>query len=424
MAIRETKSQLEKRIDELMNSSGGGTQHGVGEWLDADHTIERFNLYEDIDQWDTANSSTMLYDHIEGYSNHMTGSGEGYNHLEGKSNTGSGCNGCSIGGTYNQAYNCYASDIEGSNNNVRGAQYSHISGYNNTIGDANTSGGAGLDISGGYHTVKNSSRVTMNGQRNSAINCQDVTVFGQNNSATKLSYGFIAGQYNSAQNSFSAQADIDYAFIFGSGCSAGHSNSFVCGENGTDANGAIFAVGGGNGGNNFEVKSGGSGHVYARGYDTYGADYAEYFEWSDGNPEDDDRMGLLVEFVGDKIVPAQGFDFIGAISARASVIGNAYENYWHKKYVTDVFGRMMFDDDGKPLINPEFDENQVYIPRSQRPEWDVTGLVGRIIVCDNGHCEPGCHVSARRGIACPTFSVTRGLCLKRVDDNHIEILIK
>lgn len=38
----------------------------------------------------------------------------------------------------------------------------------------------------------------------------------------------------------------------------------------------------------------GLGNAYAMGaYNTVGADYAKYFEWTDGNIDNDDRVGYL-----------------------------------------------------------------------------------------------------------------------------------
>jgi hypothetical protein len=49
---------------------------------------------------------------------------------------------------------------------------------------------------------------------------------------------------------------------------------------------------------------------------TGGADYAEYFEWEDGNPNAEDRRGYFVTLSGEKIKTAKPGDFIlGIISA-------------------------------------------------------------------------------------------------------------
>ena len=97
---------------------------------------------------------------------------------------------------------------------------------------------------------------------------------------------------------------------------------------------------------------------------------------------------------------------------------------WHGKYKTDVFGVPIRDEEGKPILSDDYDRDVQYIPRSQRPEWAAIGLVGRLIVCDNGKCTVGGYVSARNGVAVPTRTKTNVRVLRRVDDTHIEVLIR
>jgi hypothetical protein len=201
-----------------------------------------------------------------------------------------------------------------------------------------------------------------------------------------------------------------------------------------------LVVGNGSGTNNrskcFYVNS--FGEVYASGgYHAIGADYAEYFEWADGNPDGEDRRGLLVQlaapiwddkflcYVSDGTVePANGDDVLGAVSSRPSVIGNAYEEHWRGKYRTDIYGDYILGKDGKPELSDDYDPERKYIPRSKRPEWSPVGLIGRLIICDNGKCEPGGYVSARQGVGVPTFKETRARCIRRIDALHIEILVR
>jgi hypothetical protein len=124
-----------------------------------------------------------------------------------------------------------------------------------------------------------------------------------------------------------------------------------------------------------------------------GADYAEYFEWSDGNPNDEDRRGLSVVLDGDKIRPALfGENPIGVISGNPSVVGDSAWNKWDGKYLRDDFGTYIQEDyevedeDGNIVIqqrrklNPTYDPGVGYIPREQRPEWDCVGLMGKLRV--------------------------------------------
>ena len=159
------------------------------------------------------------------------------------------------------------------------------------------------------------------------------------------------------------------------------------------------------------------------------ADYAEYFEWADGNPNNEDRTGMTVSLIGDKIKIAEsGEDVLGVVSAMPGVVGDAAELAWNHKYLTDDFGRQLreayhvwewIDEDGKkqtvasfedvsqvpatatrldtdgngnsltrPMINPAYDSDIEYIPRSQRAEWDAVGLLGKLRVF-KGQVIPG-----------------------------------
>ena len=134
----------------------------------------------------------------------------------------------------------------------------------------------------------------------------------------------------------------------------------------------------------------GEGNVTADGtYTSPAADYADMFEWSDGNPEGEDRIGLTV--VIDETSEEGGVrpatssddpnDVIGTVSGTACVIGNAAWKGWDKKYLKDDFGRTVttsVDENVTPVLNPEYDEGREYVPRMARPDWAVIGLTGRI----------------------------------------------
>ena len=136
----------------------------------------------------------------------------------------------------------------------------------------------------------------------------------------------------------------------------------------------------------------GDGNGYCDGAWTGGgADYAEYFEWSDNNPEAEDRRGISVVLDGDKIREAvAGEDPIGVISGNPSVVGDAAWNKWSGKYLRDEFGTYIqedyevVNDEGETVVqqrrklNPAYDPDQEYISREQRPEWDCVGLMGKL----------------------------------------------
>jgi hypothetical protein len=136
----------------------------------------------------------------------------------------------------------------------------------------------------------------------------------------------------------------------------------------------------------------GDGNGYCDGsWNGGGADYAEYFEWSDGNPNEEDRRGISVVLDGDKIRPAlAGEDPIGVISGNPSVVGDSAWNKWNGKYLRDEFGTYIQEDcevedeDGNTIIqqrrklNPAYDPDVEYTSREERPEWDCVGLMGKL----------------------------------------------
>lgn len=169
------------------------------------------------------------------------------------------------------------------------------------------------------------------------------------------------------------------------------------------------------------------GNIYGtKAFNATGADYAEMFEWQDGNPNNEDRRGLFVTLDGEEIRLANAEDdfIFGVVSACPSVVGDNYADDWKGKYKRDVFGEKIRDENGSWVLNPDYDPEQdtSYIPRDQRKEWAAVGMMGKLVVCDdgtcqvNGYCFPG-----KNGIA--TKSDTGFRVMKRLDKNHIRILV-
>lgn len=125
------------------------------------------------------------------------------------------------------------------------------------------------------------------------------------------------------------------------------------------------------------------GNAYLSGggaYNTSGADYAEMFEWADGNPNAENRTGKLVYLSGDKVTLIPNGDPIGVVSATASVVGNNWSEQWSGRWLTDDLGQPIIDENGCQVINSDYDSKQKYIPRNERKEWAIVGLVGRLRV--------------------------------------------
>ena len=197
-------------------------------------------------------------------------------------------------------------------------------------------------------------------------------------------------------------------------------------------------------GNCFRVNSNGS--VYGGTYNSSGADYAEYFEWADGNAARQDRAGLFVTLDGEKLRLAGPEDeyILGLVSAVPSVVGDVYDDQWAGMYLRDVFGRTVMEErdfpaetapDGTvlreafrapaPKLNPDYRPEEAYLPRSQRPEWDAVGLMGKLVAVDDGTCKVNgfCKVGPG-GVAIASETPTAYRVLSRLDGDHVRILVR
>lgn len=179
-----------------------------------------------------------------------------------------------------------------------------------------------------------------------------------------------------------------------------------------------------------------------------GADYAEYFEWKDGNPAGEDRVGYIVTLDGDKIVKANtGDDVLGICSGTAMVLGDSAEWNWSKRYLTDDFGRIIYENqevtheavynpEGEkiadewtetvyaPKQNPSYDPSQPYIKREDRPEWQIVGMMGKLYVRDDGSCVVNGYADVANGIATKATGKTNMRVMERVNDSIIRVLMK
>jgi hypothetical protein len=167
-------------------------------------------------------------------------------------------------------------------------------------------------------------------------------------------------------------------------------------------------------GNVFRVS--GNGAVFGVGaYNTSGADYAEMFEWEDGNTNDEDRRGVTVVKGNNGVIRmATGVDnpatIFGVVSTNPSIVGDAKWDEWNGRYLRDRFGtklsnvvyyianvsneneRVRCASVDKPpegyekivssefIENPEYDPNVAYVARESRKEWATIGLVGKLMV--------------------------------------------
>lgn len=190
----------------------------------------------------------------------------------------------------------------------------------------------------------------------------------------------------------------------------------------------MFVLGAGTTGSNrltcFRITNGGN--VYAKsGFNSNSGDYAEYFEWKDGNPEIEDRVGLFVSHDAGKIrLSDENSIPFGIISASPAVCGNSFETNWNGRFKRDVFGRLEVDENGHLIESEEYDKDEEYIPRSQRSEWSPVGMIGQLIVIDDGTAKANDFLKSKAGgIGTVSITPTRFQVMERLDENHVKVLV-
>ena len=258
---------------------------------------------------------------------------------------------------------------------------------------------------------------------------EDAIAMGAHNMA--LAYQMVIGKFAKGGTAGSTYSSTGDAFIIGNGTNSATSNAFR----------VTYA-----------------GEVYGTGaYSSTGADYAEYFEWTDGNPEGEDRRGRFVTLDGEKIRLANAEDnyILGVISANPCVKGDVYADDWQGKYLTDVFGEkltqtvhieaeygdqivvdpetgeekvetvMIHDeyDAVQWILNPNYNSKQEYVSRESRKEWSPVGFMGKLVLVDDGTCEVnGYCKSGEEGVATKSDNGYR--VMERLDENHIKVLVR
>jgi len=239
-------------------------------------------------------------------------------------------------------------------------------------------------------------------------------------------------------------------------CTA-RSNSLVCGQYNVDSIG-VFIIGGGDGNarsNAFSVAPNGTVKAKSTITGSTTADYAEFFEWEDGNPNNEDRVGKFVTIKGDKIsIAKSNKDYIlGIVSGEPFVLGNGDCDTWNGMYLKDEFNRTIyepapkveldvetgemieiFEEDGTPVfegtrpkLNPDYDPNQPYISRFDRKEWAPVGMLGVLSVIHDGTCKVNGYCCCNsEGIATACDMDTKGACrvIQKMTDNVVRVILK
>lgn len=314
---------------------------------------------------------------------------------------------------------------------------SHTEGYH-SVAEANESHaeGCGSEAKGtfahaeGYETKAKGSASHAEGYTTTASGSYSHAE-GYRTTASNLA-SHVSGKYNAAMTTGGASGNTTgTAFVIGNGTgSSALSNAFSVQFNGTvKAKSTITA--------------------------STTADYAEFFEWLDKNPNEEDRVGHFVTLDGDKIKIATNEDdyILGIVSGEPFVLGNGDCDTWNGMYLHDEFRRTMYepapkiieilDNEGnptgeyekvegeyegtRPILNPNYDQTKQYISRFDRAEWSPIGMLGVLAVLHDGTAEVNGYVTVNNeGIATKCTRDTRNSyrVIKKVSDKVVEVIFK
>ena len=333
---------------------------------------------------------------------------------------------------------------------------SHAEGYRTTVSeDCSHAEGSQTTASGNYSHAEGY-RTTASGQFSHAEG-NNTTASGTNSHAE--GYYTTASWHNShAEGSYTTATNNNSH-------ACGHYNADMTGggsENNTA--GTAFAIGNGtvNMPNHTVTKSNAfsvmfDGTVKAKSTITASttADYAEFFEWLDGNPNEEDRVGYFVTMDGDKIKIANSDDgyILGVVSGEPFVLGNGDCDTWNGMFLRDEFRRTVYepapkieeilDDEGnptgefeeikgefegtRPKLNPEYDHTKTYTSRFDRPEWSPVGMLGVLAVRHDGTAKVNGYVTVADGgiaTACDKNTENSYRVIKANSDSVVEVIFR
>ena len=159
-----------------------------------------------------------------------------------------------------------------------------------------------------------------------------------------------------------------------------------------------------------------SGNAYFKGKITSGTSYGDYAEYFESQSGQEIPNGYLVTLDGRYIRKANINDKpIGVISGTAGIILGDQMFHHKEKFLKDEFGvvqtefisKEWLDDEGNtyseevevPIANPDYVElDEDYIDRSQRPEWNVVGLVGQVFTRIDATVSVNDYIKADKGV--------------------------
>ena len=430
-----------------------------------------------------AGTTVGSYSHTEGYNNEASSD---FSHAEGQNTTASGNSSHAEGANTTASGLC--SHAEGSNFDPSGSVLSDrtvaISDVNYTISGSTAYGidshaeGAQSFAYGyashaeGFNTIASNltSHAEGNGTTSSGYashaeghwtTASEYASHAEGKGTTASGYASHAEGYRTTASGYASHAE-------GYRTTASNYASHVCGKHnvamtagGAESNtvGTAFVIGNGTWhdvlSNAFSVQYDGTVKAKSTITASTTADYAEFFEWIDKNPDEEDRVGHFVTLDGDKIKIATNEDdyILGIVSGEPFVLGNGDCDTWNGMFLHDEFRRTMYepapkiieilDNEGnptgeyeevegeyegtRPILNPDYDPTQKYISRFDRAEWSPVGMLGVLAVLHDGTAEVNGYVTVNNeGIAtkCTRDARNSYRVIKKVSDKVVEVIFR
>lgn len=392
-----------------------------------------------------ATTASASISHAEGYT---TSASNNYTHAEGYCTTADGSashaegSGVRASGEDSHAENTFtiasgtSAHAEG-HSSVASGEASHAEGFYSTASQSSAHAEGGSTVASGYSSHAEGTTSTASGDYSHAEG-QNTLAKGENSHT---------GGYGTTASNFASRA-------------LGHLNAaMTTGGAWNNTTGTAFVIGNGTGSttlkNAFSVQFNGVVKAASTITASTTADYAEYFEWADKNPNAEDRIGYFVTFdSGDKIRFATSEDdyILGVTSGEPFVLGNGDCDVWNGMVLRDEFRRVIYepapdyievagggrilhrDKDGNPVyngtrpkINPNYNPNQPYISRADRPEWCPVGMLGVLAVRDDGTCEVNGYATINNNAIATKFtgqSQNKYRVIRRNTQNVVEIVFR
>ena len=159
-----------------------------------------------------------------------------------------------------------------------------------------------------------------------------------------------------------------------------------------------------------------SGNIWTKGTVRTGQDFGDYAEYFESQSGQEIPNGYMVTLDGRYIRKANSNDVpIGVISGTAGIVLGDQLFYHKDKFLKDEFGvtltekrvKEWYNENGElcksetelPIPNPDWeDKDEEYLSRSERPEWNVVGLMGQVFTRIDSTVSENDYIKPNKGI--------------------------